>query len=135
MERPLRHPAETSRAHFACFDCRKAFKQRGSSHWDSQVPERTYPCPGCQRPMARLGRHFKAPPQRARRQWLKTELLYRYGERFQSSRSGLGTTCRTLASAVGYLTTPARSTAEVRETLEQIRTSHQQSSDGSRREG
>jgi hypothetical protein len=29
--------------------------------------------------MTRLGRYFKAPPQRAKRQWLKVELLYHYG--------------------------------------------------------
>jgi hypothetical protein len=74
-----RKPTVTNSVHFACFDCRKAFKQRGSSNWDPEVPQRSFLCPECKRPMTRLGRYFKAPPQRAKRQWLKVELLYHYG--------------------------------------------------------
>ena len=41
--------------------------------------------------MVRLGRYFKAPPKRAIRQWHKVELLFHYGERFESGNSRLGT--------------------------------------------
>ena len=75
-------PTVTNRAHFACFACRKTFKQPGSSNWDSNVPERPFPCPECKQPMARMGRHFKAPRQRAVRAWQNVERLYRAGERF-----------------------------------------------------
>jgi hypothetical protein len=75
-------PTATNRVHFACFACRKAFKQSGSSNWDSKVPERPFPCPECNQPMARLGRHFKAPRQRAIRAWRKVQELYEGGERF-----------------------------------------------------
>jgi hypothetical protein len=75
-------PSATNRVHFACFVCRKTFKQRGSSNWDREVPERPFPCPECQRPMARMGRHFKAPPRRAARAWAKVEAAYLGGERF-----------------------------------------------------
>ncbi len=75
-------PTATSRVHFACFRCRKAFKQAGSSNWDSNVPERPFPCPECKRLMARMGRHFKAPRQRAVRAWQEVERLYLAGERF-----------------------------------------------------
>lgn len=75
-------PTPTNRVHFACFACRKGFKQRGSSDWDSNVDARPYPCPECRAPMARLGPHFRAPRQRAVRAWRAVERLYQQGERF-----------------------------------------------------
>lgn len=93
-------PTVTNTVHFACFDCRKAFKQQGSSNWNLKVPQRPLACPECKRPMVGLGRYFKAPPQRATRQWLKVELLHRYGESFEAGYSGLGSKCRTLADTV-----------------------------------
>lgn len=75
-------PTATNRVHYACFVCRKTFKQPGSSNWDSNVPERPFPCPECKRPMARMGRHFKAPRQRVVRAWRAVERLYSQGERF-----------------------------------------------------
>lgn len=75
-------PTATNRVHFACFVCRKTFKQPGSSNWDSNVPERPFPCPECKQPMARMGRHFKAPRQQAIRKWQVVERLYLAGERF-----------------------------------------------------
>jgi hypothetical protein len=115
--------------HFACFDCRKSFKQRGSSNWDSAIPDRPYPCPECQRPMVRMGRYFKAPPQRALRQWVKVELLFIYGERFEDGNSALGTKCRTLASTVAHLSGAGHSESHVRECLARIQASHRVSSD------
>jgi hypothetical protein len=114
-------PTATNTVHFACFDCRKAFKQRGSSNWDPEVPPRPFPCPECERPMVRLGRYFKAPPRRATRQWLKVELLHHYGERFESGYLGLGRKCRTLPDAVMYLAGPGRAASDVRAALEGIR--------------
>ena len=75
-------PTATNRVHFACFGCRKTFKQRGSSNRDLTVPERPFPCPDCESPMARLGRHFKAPRRCAVRAWRKVHHLYLHGERF-----------------------------------------------------
>jgi hypothetical protein len=72
----------TNKVHFACFTCRKSFKQRGSSNWDSSVPERPFPCPNCKMPMVRLGRYFKAPSQRSIRAWREVERRYQLGERF-----------------------------------------------------
>jgi hypothetical protein len=71
-----------NKVHFACFACRKTFKQPGSSNWDSNVPERPFLCPECKEPMARMCRHFKAPPQRSVRSWQQVERLYRCGVRF-----------------------------------------------------
>ena len=75
-------PKATNKVRFACFACRKAFKQVGSSTWDDAVPRRAFPCPECKRPMARMGQYFKAPPQRARRAWAEVEVRYLAGERF-----------------------------------------------------
>jgi hypothetical protein len=114
-------PTASNTVHFACFNCRKAFKQRGSSNWDTQVPLRPFQCPDCKHPMARLDRYFKAPSQRASRQWLKVELLYHYGERFWSGRSGLNSKCRNLPLAVVYLAASGKPESEVRAVLESIR--------------
>lgn len=75
-------PQATNKVHFACFGCRKTFKQFGSSNWDSNVPERAFLCPECKAPMARLGRYFKAPRQRAIKAWRIVEERYQNGERF-----------------------------------------------------
>ena len=72
----------TNKVHFACFACRTTFKQQGSSNWDSNVPERLFLCPNCKQPMVRMGRYFKAPPQRATRAWREVERQYQQGERF-----------------------------------------------------
>ena len=116
-----RRPTATNTVHFACFDCRQAFKQRGSSNWDPDLPTRPFPCPVCKRPMVRLGRYFRAPPRRATRQWLKVELLYHYGERFESGHSRVGQKCRTLPDAVAYLAGPDRPSSAVRAVLDGIR--------------
>jgi hypothetical protein len=84
---------------------------------------RPFPCPDCKNLMARLGRYFKVPPKRVSRQWLKVELSYHYGERFESGGLKLGTRCRTLGSTVTYLAGPNRPEDEVRTCLERIRAS------------
>jgi hypothetical protein len=71
--------------------------------------------------MVRLGRYFKAPPQRAARQWLKVKLLYSYGERFESGNLGLGSKCRSLAMTVVYLIEQGHAESEVRARLENLR--------------
>ena len=82
-EKPKRGvPHATNKVHFACFACRKSFKQMGSSNWDHEVPQRPFPCPECKRPMVRLGRYFKAPRKHAVRKWREVEALYAAGARF-----------------------------------------------------
>jgi hypothetical protein len=70
--------------------------------------------------MVKLGNYFKAPPQRATRQWLKVELLYRYGIRFDSRNLRTKEDWRTLASTVRSLSSN-RSLEYVRKQLNQIR--------------
>jgi len=65
--------------HFACFNCRKCFKQPGSAEWEAPEKHRPFPCPDCREPMCDLGSDFKAPRQRDARQWLKVEVLASFG--------------------------------------------------------
>lgn len=113
-------PHPTNTAHFACFDCRLAFKQPNSR---DSVSTRPFRCPECRTPMRLLGRYFKAPPRRAVRQWLKVELLYYFGEKFDSSRSGIGRACETLPEVVNYLIACGNAEARVRCALRELRAS------------
>jgi hypothetical protein len=79
-------PTPTNKVHFACFGCRKSFKQQGSSNWDDLIPKRPFPCPNCKKPMVRLGKHFKAPRTNAIRAWREVVRLYQTGERFDRCR-------------------------------------------------
>ena len=108
--------------HFACFQCRKAFKQPESSDWDTSVLERPFSCPECKQPMTRLGRYFKAPRKQATREWLKVELLYYFGERFSEGNTGLTKRCPTLPATLVYLTETGHPAERVRHVLEEIRT-------------
>jgi hypothetical protein len=112
---------DTNPAHFACFACRRSFKQRGSSLRMADAVARPYPCPTCHQDMVRLARNFKAPPLQARRQWLKVELLYRFGERFHAKRTDLGIWCATLPDTVHYLARRTGSRAQVVAVLDAIR--------------
>jgi hypothetical protein len=116
-----RRPSATNTLHFVCFDCRKAFKQPGSSGCDPEIPKRPFDCPNCKQPMTSLGRYFKAPPQRAIRQWLKVELLYAYGVHFSAHNTSLDKKCDTLTTTIRYLIESGHEESEVRWRLEQIR--------------
>ena len=74
---------------FACFDCRKSFKQ--VSRWrlpDDRRPAngaaREVPCPQCGKLMADMGHDFKAPKQTDVAQWKKVQLLFEAGFSFHS---------------------------------------------------
>ncbi len=111
----------TNTVHFACFACRVAFKQPDSSNWNARVAARPFDCPNCKRSMVRLGRYFKAPPRRAVRQWLKVELLFRFGERFECANSRLDTKCDTLPFTVSYLVDAGHESSHIRSALRSIR--------------
>jgi hypothetical protein len=71
--------------------------------------------------MVRLGKYFRAPRRNATRQWLKVDLLFRFGERFYSSNTGISWSCETLAGTVAYLTEQGHTTAEIEKQLGRIR--------------
>jgi DNA-directed RNA polymerase subunit RPC12/RpoP len=84
-----RYGDTTYKEHYACFHCRKAFKQ--PSYFDlpkdvrpKRREERVVVCPQCGSRMRNMGLDFKAPRQRSVDQWRKVELLYQRGITFHS---------------------------------------------------
>jgi hypothetical protein len=74
-----------AKLHFACFGCRKSFKQAYRRESLAREDARPFPCPECGKPMKNMGADFKAPRQRDRRQWLKVEILESFGITFHMS--------------------------------------------------
>jgi hypothetical protein len=110
--------------HFACFNCRKAFKQRGSGHPSWKESLRPFPCPNCKAPMVPLGRDFKAPPQRAKAQWLKVELLHSFGVTFEvpvTEAGGPGERPGKLNEAIAFLVSRGFARGEVEQRLAELR--------------
>jgi hypothetical protein len=87
------------RDHFACFDCRKAFKHwqweecNEAEFWTKQrlrhVP-REVVCPDCSKPMIDMGLDFKAPRQSGVEAWKILELLAQEGFMFDNCGCGVG---------------------------------------------
>ena len=81
--------AATYKLHYACFGCRKMFRQPplyelAVDPQPTTVTGRVVPCPQCGERMHDLGLDFKAPKQRDLEQWEKVKLLHDHGIRFQS---------------------------------------------------
>ena len=73
--------------HYACFGCRKVFKQPNILDLPKQDrprrgEKRIVLCPQCSKPMQNMGHAFKAPRQNATKQWKKVETLFTNGIRF-----------------------------------------------------
>ena len=80
------------REHYACFDCRKSFKER-DGHVPRSLPKqptlpRQVPCPDCGRAMTAMGLDFKAPRRRDRKQWIKVKALAEHGFTYSSCGCG-----------------------------------------------
>ncbi len=60
----------------ACFSCRVSFK--------IALREGIAPCPNCRRPLAPMGRSFKAPKKSNIMQWKKVEKLWQADFRFHT---------------------------------------------------
>lgn len=72
--------------HFACFACRKAYKQVARAdlpEHERPAPgvQRVVPCPQCGVPMADVGPDFEAPRQADVKRWQVVELFHRHGIR------------------------------------------------------
>lgn len=70
--------------HFACFRCRKAFKQPPAGglpeHGRRESAEpHVVRCPQCREPMAGVGKDFEAPRQSDVKRWEAVEVLHRHG--------------------------------------------------------
>ena len=70
--------------HYACFECRKAFRVAPFREWlppevhfGAVVP--VVKCPDCARPMTSMGRNFKAPRRADVRLWRTIQLFQEAG--------------------------------------------------------
>jgi hypothetical protein len=87
------------RDHFACFQCRKAFKywqweDCDESSWKMKkklghVP-REIVCPDCSKPMVDMGLDFRAPAKDDTEAWRIMEVLYENGFTFQGCGCDVG---------------------------------------------
>ena len=122
--------------HFACFQCRKAFKRRWPCDYLPRgvLASRPFPCPQCGQPMNDMGVDFKAPPQNDQRQWLKVAVLYSFGIRFdweQATGDGPGPRPATLSALEDYLVSFGHAREEIRARIEMVRQSLSQHGSGS----
>jgi inhibitor of KinA sporulation pathway (predicted exonuclease) len=87
------------RDHFACFDCRKAFKYWQWAECDEEafrakqrlqhVPRKIL-CPDCSKPMTDMGLDFKAPRRTDVEAWKMLEALAQNGFKFQGCGCDVG---------------------------------------------
>jgi hypothetical protein len=87
------------RDHFACFDCRKAFKywqweDTDEKSFQRRLQRRHVPreilCPDCSQPMVDMGLDFKAPSKSDKTAWEILRALYEHGFTFHSCGCGVG---------------------------------------------
>jgi DNA-directed RNA polymerase subunit RPC12/RpoP len=91
--------------HYACFECRKSFKQPLDAHRPPEG-ERSgdVTCPQCGGPMHSMGLDFQAPPRRNTRQWEKVRILFAHGYAYHSCGcGGPGDRPRTLGEVPAFL--------------------------------
>lgn len=84
-----RYAFKQYKEYYACFSCRKMFRQphlRDLAKPVQLVPGelRIVKCPQCGEAMHRMGLDFKAPPQDDVKQWKKVEILFQHGFTFHS---------------------------------------------------
>ena len=74
--------------HFACFNCRKAFripkKREDQAKAAADTRGGEVLCPQCRAPMVGMGLDFKAPKQTEVKQWQKVRILCDHGFKFGS---------------------------------------------------
>lgn len=74
---------------YACFSCRKVFKQASNTELDQAAKQRRqYKCPQCNEIMKDMGYDFQAPKQNDLKQWKKVEILYQNGFTYHSCGCG-----------------------------------------------
>ncbi len=87
-----RYAFKNYKNHYACFECRKAFKQpfliekmtqkipQGVARTTTRVIQhQTATCPQCHKPMNSMGFDFKAPKRSDKKQWEKVKQLFNAG--------------------------------------------------------
>jgi tRNA(Ile2) C34 agmatinyltransferase TiaS len=88
---------ELYKEHFACFKCRKMFKQtawRGLEEslrlqfkdYQDFIHNYQAPCPQCGQPMPNMGKGFRPPQQKEVKEWLQLEEKAKQGIKFYGFR-------------------------------------------------
>lgn len=102
--------------HYACFRCRKMFRQPMRHEMARPIgreEKRVVPCPQCRQAMTNLGKDFKAPRQTDIKQWQKVQELHANGYSFGSCGcGGPGPRPATLQQVEPFLTEQQRLKAE-----------------------
>jgi DNA-directed RNA polymerase subunit RPC12/RpoP len=83
-----RYAFKTYKPHYACFQCRKAFKRRLQQDVDPNGEEKPARCPECNLFMADMGLDFKAPAKQKIKEWKIIESLWTIGITFHSCGCG-----------------------------------------------
>jgi hypothetical protein len=113
-----RYAHQVYKSHFACFHCRKMFRQAPLSDLPghrrpSSSEKRVVPCPECGIPMNNMGLDFKAPPHDDLKQWRKVEILFHHGFAYHSCGCGPGRRPGKLREVDAFLATrPPRTEGE-----------------------
>jgi hypothetical protein len=81
QEPPPYHRGADYLSHFACFACRKSFKQ------DPLNESLAHACPECSGELRDMGRNFRPPRKSAKNAWEVARRLYEAGFRFFGSGS------------------------------------------------
>ena len=93
---------------YACFSCRKVFRQPPQSDIVAKVRldtigNRLAKCPECGEPMHNMGLDFHTPRQTNRKQWRKVEILHSRGIGFGGCGCGPGLRPATLRETPAFL--------------------------------
>lgn len=111
-----RYAQYTYKEHYACFSCRKVYRQPMRHEMARPIgreDRRLVPCPQCGMAMTNIGKDFKAPRQADVKQWQKVQELFASGYSFGSCGcSGPGPRPTTLREVGTFLAEQRRLQAE-----------------------
>lgn len=74
---------------WACFDCKKNFRNFPQCHVKTKTLQDKRKCPQCARPMWDMGVYFEPPRQSNKKAWISMQLLAENGYRFDSEGSSI----------------------------------------------
>ncbi|MGF6355964.1 phage FluMu protein Com [Paenibacillus sp. 4624] len=76
---------------YACFNCRKSYKQVSPYDLSKETAARLeHKCPQCAEVMVNMGHDFQAPKQTDIKQWTKVMTLYQHGVTYHNCGCGAG---------------------------------------------
>ncbi len=89
---------------YACFNCRKSYKQVSPYDLSKETAARLeHKCPQCAEIMVNMGHDFQAPKQTDIKQWKKVITLYQHGITYHNCGCGAGYRPAELREVPGFL--------------------------------